>query len=128
MAEIASRSKRIVLSKDCNLLKRNKIIWGHLVRDENPDEQIVDVVRLFQLEKLIAPYRRCIKCNGLLMEVDKVKIDHLLEPLTRKYYSSFHQCDSCSQVYWQGSHRSGLDMGLKTVLKMCQTQTAIISQ
>jgi uncharacterized protein len=27
-----------------------------------------------------------------------------LEPLTKIYYETFRQCQSCGQVYWKGSH------------------------
>jgi uncharacterized protein len=128
LAELAFNTQRILLSKDCNLLKRKKIIWGHLVRVNNPIEQIVDVIQLFQLERFVYPYKRCLRCNGKLLRVEKEKVDHLLEPLTRKYYMVFHQCDICCQVYWQGSHRSKMEENLHAVLEMCQGTKNIISQ
>lgn len=128
LAEMASKTQRILLSKDSNLLKRKKVIWGHLVRVNDPTEQIVDIVQLFQLERLVQPYRRCLRCNGQLLGVNKEKVDHLLEPLTRKYYTVFHQCDTCGQVYWQGSHRSEMETNLQAVLGMCRETKSIISQ
>lgn len=128
LAELASKTQRILLSKDCNLLKRKKVIWGHLVRVNDPTEQIVDVVQLFQLERLAQLYKRCLRCNGKLLRVKKEKVDHLLEPLTRKYYTVFHQCDTCCQVYWQGSHRSKMEENLNAVLGMCRETKSIISQ
>jgi uncharacterized protein with PIN domain len=128
LAEMASKTQRILLSKDCNLLKRKKVIWGHLVRVNDPIEQIVDVVQLFQLERLIQPYRRCLRCNGQLLRVEKEKVDHLLEPLTRKYYTVFHQCNTCCQVYWQGSHRSGMEANLQAVLGMCRGAKTIMKE
>ena len=128
LAELASQTKRILLSKDCNLLKRKKVIWGHLIRVNDPTDQIVDVMQLFQLERLVQPYTRCPRCNGKLLRVGKEKVDHLLEPLTRKYYTIFHQCDTCCQVYWQGSHRSKMEENLHAVLEMCQGTKSVISQ
>ena len=26
------------------------------------------------------------------------------EPLTRKYYAEFYQCEHCDRIYWKGSH------------------------
>jgi len=122
LAELASKTQRILLSKDCNLLKRKKVIWGHLVRVDDPTAQIVDVIKLFQLERLTQPYKRCPRCNGKLLRVEKKKVDHLLEPLTRKYYTVFNQCDTCCQVYWQGSHRSKMEENLHAVLAMSQDE------
>ena len=120
LAELAFKTRRIVLSKDCNLLKRKKIVWGHLVRVDDVLKQVAGVVRLYRLEELIQPYTRCLRCNGVLVKVSKKKIDHMLEPLTRKYYNDFYQCDGCHQVYWQGSHRPAMQMDLQKLLKMCR--------
>lgn len=126
LAQLASETQRILLSKDCNLLKRKKVIWGHLVRVNDPSEQIVDVVQLFQLQRLAQPYKRCPRCNGKLLKVEKEKVDHLLEPLTRKYYTIFHQCDTCCQVYWRGSHRSKIEQNLHAVLGMSLETKSVI--
>jgi uncharacterized protein with PIN domain len=119
LAEMAGESNRILLTKDCNLLKRKKIIFGHLVRENDPVKQIVEVVKLYNLHNRIRPFTRCLRCNGMLGPVNKKEIDHLLEPLTRKYYNIFHQCNQCRQVYWHGSHRSKLDKDLQSVLSRC---------
>ncbi|MCK5324333.1 MAG: hypothetical protein KAJ45_09300, partial [Desulfobulbaceae bacterium] len=36
LAEISEQEKRILLTKDCNLLKRKNVIFGHLVREVDP--------------------------------------------------------------------------------------------
>lgn len=105
LAETAAREERIVLSKDKGVLMRKKVIWGHLLRSDDPEEQLTETVRLFRLEKEVAPYTRCQHCNSILTPVAKEDIDHLLEPLTRRYYHSFQICRNCGQIYWAGSHR-----------------------
>lgn len=119
LAELAGKSGRVLLTKDCNLLKRKQVVWGHLVSVDEPDEQIIEVVKLFNLQSLVRPYSRCLGCNGVLSYVDKDAIDHLLEPLTRKYYTNFHQCQKCKQVYWQGTHRTKMEAKLRSVLERC---------
>jgi uncharacterized protein with PIN domain len=44
------------------------------------------------------------RCNGRVRPVAKADVLHLLEPKTRKHYDDFQQCETCDQVYWQGSH------------------------
>jgi len=119
LAKISGDSKRILLTKDCNLLKRKNVVFGHLVREDDPEKQIIEIVTLYNLQHKIQPYTRCLRCNGILGYVDKKDIDHLLEPLTRKYYDTFHQCRQCQQVYWHGSHRSKIEKDLQAVLVKC---------
>ncbi len=38
------------------------------------------------------------------MEIDKQKIEHRLEPLTKRHYDRFLICSECEQIYWHGSH------------------------
>jgi len=56
---------------------------------------------------------RCMRCNGLLQPVEKEQILDQLEPLTKKYYTSFRQCRSCHNIYWPGSHRDKMLILLK---------------
>jgi uncharacterized protein with PIN domain len=56
----------------------------------------------------VEPWRRCLRCNGLLEPVAKAAVLDQLEPKTRLYYDDFQQCDSCRQIYWRGSHYDDL--------------------
>ena len=117
IAEIAQQQKRILLSKDRNLLKRKKIEFGYLVRKTKPLQQLFEVVRLFDIkEQDILPFSRCMKCNGLLHPVSKAKILSRLEPLTKKYYNTFHLCGKCDQIYWPGTHREKMEKIVKEIV------------
>lgn len=48
-------------------------------------------------------------CNGLLQDVDKSAILHLLKPLTRQFIYHFKQCDACGKVYWRGHHTEQME-------------------
>ena len=119
LAAVAHGQRRILLTRDCNLLKRKIVEFGHLVRAGQPNEQLVEVIKLYGLKNKIRPYSRCFQCNGLLQPVAKEEILHLLEPLTRKYYDTFHRCANCRKIYWPGSHREHMDEVLKEILGAC---------
>ena len=104
LAEIASTQNRILLTRDITLLKRKIVIHGYLLQDQDPIRQAIEVVRLYDLSNSVKPMSRCMPCNGLLVPVSKEAIWDRLEPLTRKYYHTFHQCRDCGKVYWPGSH------------------------
>lgn len=104
VAEIACAQQRVVLTRDRMLLQRRIITYGYFVRADIPKIQIKEVLRKFNLYRLIEPMTRCTRCNGRLVETDKQKIEHRLEPLTKKHYDKFLICSMCDQIYWQGSH------------------------
>ncbi|MBN1355982.1 Mut7-C ubiquitin/RNAse domain-containing protein [bacterium] len=105
--ELALRSRneqRILLTRDRNLLKRNLITHGYFVRNIAPRKQLAEVFRRFDLGLTVQPFRRCMRCNGLLHPVDKTGIRGLISDITARIYSEFHQCRSCGRVFWKGSH------------------------
>ena len=106
IAGISSREGRIVLTRDRGLLKRKAVSRGYWLRNTDPDLQVEEIVRRFQLEDLIRPFDRCPNCNGPIGEVPKDEVAHLLEPKTRRYYTRFFRCSGCGQIYWRGSHYS----------------------
>jgi hypothetical protein len=116
LAESAQRQQRILLTKDRNLLKRKNVVFGHLVRAIHPWEQLLEVIRLYGLQKLLRPFCRCLRCNGLLHPAAKEQILHRLEPLTIQYYDTFFYCDRCDKIYWPGSHRQKMQISLESLI------------
>ncbi len=117
LAEISRLQKRILLTRDRSLLKRKIVMHGYLPREVDPFQQLVEIVRLYDLGSRIKPLSRCIPCNGLLVPIDKSIILDRLEPLTIKYYHSFHICGRCKRIYWPGSHQEKIAAFIRQVLK-----------
>jgi len=72
LAQISRSEKRILLTRDMGLLKRNLVTHGYFLRETNPKFQLREIIRRFDLFRLITPFRRCISCNGLVHLVDKI--------------------------------------------------------
>jgi len=100
----AREEKRVVLSRDRNLLKRRIVLFGCLVRSEGPWEQLAEVVHQYGLACFSKPFTRCVRCNTLLVPVEKEKVMDRLQPMTRLFYDSFQTCPSCERIFWRGSH------------------------
>ena len=109
LAERSRDENRVLLTRDRGLLKRSLVQFGYCLRSMDAGEQLIAVLRRYRLFDHIEPWRRCLRCNGLLEPVDKAAILHLLEPKTKQYYDTFQQCGTCGQVYWRGSHVGGLE-------------------
>jgi len=104
IADIAARDNRRVLTRDIGLLKQKKINWGYWLRSQHTEEQLAEVLTYFNLKNNLAPFTRCLACNGELTTVSKEAVWELLPPKTKQYFNQFYQCPTCRRVYWQGSH------------------------
>jgi hypothetical protein len=114
ITQAASDRKRILLSRNKDLLKYNQVIFGRLIRSQNPNEQFAEVVKLYALAPHFRPFSRCMLCNAVLVQVEKTDIKHRLEPLTKKHYTVFKECPSCNRLFWRGSHYEKMVKKLET--------------
>jgi uncharacterized protein with PIN domain len=115
LARISRDERRILLTRDRGVLKRNGVTHGAYLRADQAEAQAVEVLRRFDLSGAVRPFTRCPRCNGLLRPVARADVLDRLEPKTRLYFDDFHQCASCGQVYWQGSHVAPLQAALRRI-------------
>ncbi len=101
---ISSKEKRIILTRDQNLLKAKIVTHGYWLRSTKPLEQVIEIVRRFDLKSSIKPFIRCLDCNGLIKKIKKTKIVPPLPDHVLSCYQEFFQCSICNKIYWQGSH------------------------
>jgi uncharacterized protein with PIN domain len=104
LAQLSRDEHRTLLTRERGLLKRRMVTHGYYVRETDPQRQVLEVLRRFDLRGMIMPFRRCLRCNGLLHRVDKASVGDRLPPKTQQYYDEFHRCEQCGHVYWKGSH------------------------
>ncbi|MGB5326799.1 MAG: Mut7-C RNAse domain-containing protein [Gammaproteobacteria bacterium] len=104
IVDIATREKRIVLTRDRRLLFRKAITHGFWIRSVDADTQVKEVLQRLDLYEQVKPLQRCMDCNGKIEPVAREQVWSRLEPLTRRYYSEFFRCSSCHKIYWSGSH------------------------
>lgn len=104
LARLSVQERRILLTRDRGLLKRSEVTHGYCVRSTDPREQVAEVIRRFDLSGAIQPFRRCLKCNGILRPVTKTTVLDRLPALTRQYYDQYSLCEACGKVYWPGPH------------------------
>lgn len=102
----ANDEGRVLLTQDRGLLRRRMLWLGAYVRGSDPDDQLRDVLDRFAPP--LAPWTRCITCNGRLTPARKADVEHALLPGTRRTYHDFARCESCGRVYWRGAHSARL--------------------
>ncbi|MBN2104249.1 Mut7-C ubiquitin/RNAse domain-containing protein [bacterium] len=116
IVEQAQREHRIILTQDRGILKRKCVTHGYWVRSRRANQQIMEVLRRFDLHRQIKPFTRCLMCNGLVERVEKTRIIHRLKPKTKACFDVFYQCQGCGKIYWQGSHYDRMLVKMKTLI------------
>ena len=101
---ISVRERRIILTRDKGILKNGAVTHGYWLRATQPREQLREVMRMFDLQRRIEPFSRCLVCNGELLGVDTEAVLERLPAKVRECYDVFVRCGNCDRIYWAGSH------------------------
>lgn len=105
---VALAERRIILTRDKGLLKQRLVTHGYFVRQTQSEQQLLEVVRAFQLETGLRPFTRCRECNAELRDVPKANVLARLPEMVRGAYDRFQLCPGCGRVYWEGTHYARL--------------------
>lgn len=116
LAEISATQQRILLTRDKGLLMRSLVRYGYYVRQTDPQQQLIEVIRRFHLTTSISPFQRCIRCNGQLQSVNKEEILAEIPAKTRQNVEEFHRCSQCQQIYWRGAHYEQMQQFISSVI------------
>jgi uncharacterized protein with PIN domain len=113
LLQIMATEDRAILTRDRRLLMHSIVKDGFCPRSHDPEMQTTEVLRRFGLtisSGAIAPFTRCLECNGLLQTTGKQDVSARLaaEPRTLQYYNHYRVCAECGRIYWPGSHFSKL--------------------
>lgn len=116
LAVCAVQQERVLATRDRGLLMRRSIIHGHLVRSQDTDVQLDELVVRFALADDVRPWTRCLACNGVPQTVTREQVLERLPPRTRAEHDTFTACPGCHRVYWAGSHLHRLEAVVARVL------------
>jgi hypothetical protein len=114
LASIVAREGRVLLTRDRYLLMRTAVERGYWVRSTQPKQQLLEVVKRYDLAGSMQPFTRCLDCNTLLEEASRESVWERLPPKIR-YKDVFRVCPSCRRVYWEGSHHARMSELLRWV-------------
>lgn len=101
---ISLNEKRVILTKDRGILKRNEVTHGYFVRSTKVEEQVQEILNRFNLKNEIKEFSRCIECNELLAPIKKELIVNQLPRKVAQSQNEFYQCPSCKKNFWKGTH------------------------
>ena len=101
---LAGAERRIVLTRDRELLKRRGVTHGMYVRALRSPTQLREVFDRLQLARAARPFTRCLHCNARLVSIDKAQALPVLPPRVAALFDRFSACEGCARVFWEGSH------------------------
>jgi len=101
---LAHGERRIVLTRDRELLKCRDIARGCYVHAIRVEAQLAEVAARYRLAGRARPFTLCLRCNLSLEPVDKAAVADRLPENVRRVQHNFTRCPGCDRVYWPGSH------------------------
>ena len=113
---LAHAERRIVLTRDRELLKCREITSGAYVRALDPTQQLREIFARFGLAPHAKPFSLCLRCNVQLTAVGKAEVLARLPETVARMHDRFFRCGSCDRVYWPGSHYERMNAALKRML------------
>ncbi len=98
-------SGRVLVTRDKTLVARALKQGGKavLIDAEGGMKQLAELAKKQSLT-LNTLESRCPKCNGVLRNIDKEKIQSRVPESSYKVFNDFWICNSCYSIYWRGSH------------------------
>jgi uncharacterized protein len=102
--EVAARERRIVLTRDRELLKCREVLRGCFVHAIKPEAQLREVAARFALAPAMRPFTLCLHCNFQLEQIDKGAVQGLVPERIALLYPRFARCPGCRRIFWEGSH------------------------
>jgi uncharacterized protein len=101
---VAHDERRIVLTRDRDLLKCRDIVRGCYVHAIRVEGQLAEVAARYRLGERARPFTLCLRCNLPLEPVEKAVVAERLPENVRREREHFTRCPGCGRIYWPGSH------------------------
>ncbi len=123
LIEIASKERRIILTKNGSFIKKHKkalekkgIVYLLLTAD-SIEKQLKDVASHFKLNLKEKPFSLCINCNKPLVPVSKEEAAGKVPEYVYQNYREFVRCKTCGKIFWGGTHKERMEERLNIAFK-----------
>jgi len=115
LVRISVDERRIVLSRDRQLLMRQALTHGCFVRPGSTWQQLKALVTRLQLCEAIAPFTRCIACNETVVAIAPMDVRDQVPAGVIARHDAFWRCGGCGRVYWRGSHWQAMQRRISAI-------------
>ena len=105
LLEVAEKEKRVLISRDKELLARGrkeniKVIE---IQSTDLDDQLLSVLHHCDINDDMI-LSRCTICNQMLEPIEKIQVKGKVPEKVYDRNERFWYCSGCKKVYWSGSH------------------------
>ena len=101
---LAHDERRIVLSRDRELLKCREIERGAYVRALKAEAQLHEIAARYALAVQARPFALCLSCNVPLEAIARTAVASRVPASVFARHERFVRCPGCDGVFWPGSH------------------------
>jgi len=116
LVQRALTEDRIILTKDLHLVRRKLARKALLVRSDQSQEQLKQVVKELGLDLQSKLFTRCLMCNRELVFVEKEDIRDKVSAYTYLTQDRFYRCPGCERIYWPGTHRDNMFQAIGDII------------
>lgn len=117
LVRISLIEHRLLLSKDRALLRDPRLERASAVEATDTREQLLEVVKRFDLGGSVQPFTRCLHCNTLLVPAAKDAVLDRLPLRVRENCDEFTTCVKCLRIFWKGTHYKKMAAFVADVLR-----------
>ncbi|MEW6067714.1 MAG: Mut7-C RNAse domain-containing protein [Nitrospirota bacterium] len=117
LMRIAREEERCILTRDTRLIKVKGLKDYLFIKANDSLNQLLEVINALKLKKF-KPLSRCVKCNGLLANIqNKSEVRDSVPEFVFLNFNVFLRCHDCGKIYWEGSHPKSFREKLNKILK-----------
>lgn len=95
---------RWLITRDTLLIKRRLIRGYTFIKDNDPMDQLRQIVKELNLKIYNNLLTRCLECNTSLIRAYREEVIGSVPEYIYSTNREFYFCPSCDRVYWKGSH------------------------
>jgi uncharacterized protein with PIN domain len=108
MVKQALAEGRIILTRDTGMMRRRVISGGRvkatLIESEEPEKQMQQLIKAFDLKSQSRPFTLCLECNQPLEKRSLEEVTGRVPPYVYRTQTQYMECPKCHRIYWRGTH------------------------
>lgn len=108
MVKQALAEDRVILTRDTGIMPRRAVSSGRikaiLIKSEEPEQQMRQLMSIFDLQAQSQPFTLCLECNTPLESRSREEIAGRVPPFVYRTQTQYVECPECHRIYWRGTH------------------------
>jgi len=123
LMNIAKKEKRIIITRDKQLIQKSKKenLQVIEIKTTDLDKQLKHVLNNVDTKRA-GILSRCSLCNTILQRIDKCDVKNRVPKKVFENNKEFWFCKKCNKIYWKGTHYTKIVRRIDAVKKATATK------